>query len=91
MGRIWQRLGLAVLLVVQVGGLLAQERPGGLLRIYEDNIRLRLLPSTQLDLPFVNSSDRVLEGALLLELVNSHGVVAASRSGTFREEPGTTV
>ena len=65
------------------------ERP--LLKLDEDNIRIRLLPAPLLELPVVNNAGKPLEGSFRLEFLDSDGESAAWTAGTFREEPGTTV
>ena len=85
-----QRAGwfaLVLLLCTYVGR--AAEKPS--LKLDEDNIRIRLLPTPLLELPVVNNAGKPLEGSFRLEFLDRSGKSAAYTTGTFREEPGTTV
>src|SRR5258708_7582707 len=77
------------------GGLAAQQASvsptAALLRIDDASIRFHLLPEGELELPFVNTSGRPLDGDFIVELVHLHGEVLSSVKGTFHEEPGTNV
>src|SRR5580700_10031471 len=70
---------------------LTQQSPECLLKIDEHNVRFRLLPKPELELPVVNLSRQRIEGTFLLELVHIDDQVHATMKGTFQEEPGTTV
>jgi hypothetical protein len=65
------------------------EKPS--LKLDEDDIRIRLLPAPVLELPVVNNAGKPLEGSFRLEFLDSDGNSGAWTTGTFREEPGTTV
>lgn len=85
-----QRAGwfaVIVLLCTCVGW--TAEKPS--LTLDEDNIRIRLLPAPLLELPVVNNAGKPLEGSFRLEFLDRGGRSAAWMTGTFREEPGTTV
>lgn len=62
-----------------------------LLRLDEDHVHIRLLPTPSLELPLVNSTTKPLEGGFRLEFLNREGVSVSWMTGTFHEEPGTTV
>ncbi len=86
MRRIWHGIALLLGLLSVFNRLSAQEAA---LKIDEDHIRLRLLPSPQLELPFINSTDHLLEGAFLLEMLDRGGGVVTSKQGSFRAAPGS--
>lgn len=88
MRRTWQGVALLLGLLSLFHRLSAQQGP---LQIDENHIRLHLLPNPQMELPFINSTDQPLEGAFLLEMLDSNGAAASSRQGTFRAAPGSTM
>jgi hypothetical protein len=61
------------------------------LRVDEDHVRIRLLPTPLLELPVVNNSGKPLQGTFRLELLDRKDNSAASMTGAFQEEPGATV
>src|SRR5690242_5203824 len=79
--------GLTLVLCTCVGW--TAEKPS--LKLDDDNIRIRLLPAPLLELPVVNNADKPVEGSFRLEFLDRDGKSAAWTTGTFREEPGTTV
>jgi hypothetical protein len=80
-------LGLVLLLGV-CAGWAADSSP---LRVDEDHVRIRLLPTPLLELPVVNTAGKPLQGTFRLEFLDRDGKSAASTTGAFREEPGATV
>src|ERR1700726_3284966 len=81
----------AMLLFFSTALVVAQQSPDSLLKSDEHNVRFRLLPKPELELPVANLSRQRLEGKFLLELVHFDDQVHSSMKGTFQEEPGTTV
>jgi hypothetical protein len=83
--RFW--LGLVLLLNACAGW--AVDTPP--LRVDEDHVRIRLLPSPLLELPVVNNTGKLLQGTFRLEFLDRDGKSAAWTTGAFQEEPGATV
>jgi hypothetical protein len=83
--RFW--LGLVLLLNACAGR--AVDTPP--LRVDEDHVRIRLLPSPLLELPVVNNTGKLLQGTFRLEFLDRDGKSAAWTTGAFQEEPGATV
>src|SRR5581483_9553284 len=59
--------------------------------IGEAGVKLRLHPKPILELPILNTSGKALHGDFKLELLNTDDKVAATQTGTFDEQPGTTL
>jgi hypothetical protein len=61
------------------------------LRINEQQIKFRLDAHPVLELPVVNISDKVLAGNFRLEMLDTNDKVESLVTGTFHENPGTTI
>ncbi len=70
---------------------LLNAQAGPALRIDEQRMKFRLLPSPRLELPIVNPTDQSIEGDFRLELIDTQGKLKSELKGTFSGAPGTTV
>jgi len=61
------------------------------LHVNESQIKFRLDAHPVLELPIVNTSGKAVVGEFRLELLNTNDKIESFVTGTFSEEPGTTV
>jgi len=79
------------LLVASVAQDLPAQQRSDLLHVDEAHIRFHLLPQSELELPFINASERPLDGNFQVDLLYLDGTVHSSIKGAFHEERGTTI
>ena len=82
---VWILVVIALLIVPSLG----QTTP--VFRVNEQQIKFRLDAHPVLELPVVNASDKALAGNFRLELLGTNDKVESLVTGTFHENPGTTV